>query len=241
MPKITVENEQALTERLTRALEREDYAAARRRLNDIRKQARNRYDYLRRKYENSRNKQEFQRNILARDLKDAERTFKQVAKDVDIVRRNLNNPKNIRGAIQRLNYNVAETENRKAVIREEMRRTGDVGVSYTTIRARGEMEKLFTNFYHNKTASGLGESEFNFIQNAFSKIGIDFKSEISDLVTDLQNSGIKITSDKLFDIEVDVALDFIERYEKIDLSTLSDEDAANIQRAINLLRENLYI
>lgn len=235
--RITVENEQRLTERLTNALEREDYATARRRLNDIRKQARNRMDYLQRKYDKSNNIPEIERNILATELKEAQQNFKNVSKDVNIVRKNLNNPRNIKKAVQRLNYRVAEAENRKATIREEMKRTGRVGVSYHTPRRKGEWSKIFYRFYYNKSASGLNQEEFEFIQRAFEKIGFDFKGEIEKQLDEAKAVGLEINSGLLFDIEVDVAKQAIDLYTYTDSIDLTAEDVNDINKAIDLLRQ----
>lgn len=239
--KITVENEQKLTERLTNALAREDYDTARRRLNDIRKQARNRMDYLRRKSEKSYNLPEFEQKILAKELKEAEQNFKNVAKDVKIVRKNLNNPRNIQNAIQRLNYNVAKAENRKAVIREEMKRTGRVGVEYHTPRRSGEWSMLWYRFFYNKSASGFSESDYNFIENAFLPLGFDVKAEINKQLDEARSIGLEMDSGVLFDIEVDVLKEAINVYTYTDSIDLSPTEVETINKAIDMIRDVIGI
>lgn len=235
--RLNIENEQKLTEKLLNALERGDEATARRRLNDIRKQARNKYDYLRRRSEKSENLSNFERSILEQQLKAAEDEFEKVKKDVEIVRQNFRRPQNIRQAIHRLNFNVAKNEQRKARRFKEQSKLGRT-VSNLEIVTTQKIEALVTNYFYNKkNGSGLSKSDYEFINEALETIGFDFDTKIKQGLSTLNEYG----SDQLFDVLFDVAFDAVELQNAVDFSQASDADRQKFDRAINMLRNVTYM
>lgn len=235
--RINIENEQKLTQKLLNALERGDEATARRRLNDIRKQARNRYDYLRRRSEKSENLSNFERSILEQQLKKAQDEFEKVKKDVEIVRQNFRRPQNIRQAINRLNFNVAQNEQRKDRRFKEQSKLGRT-VSNLEIVTTQKIDALATNYFYNqKNGSGLSKSDYEFINDALKTIGFDFVSKINQGLYTLNEYG----SDNLFDVLFDVAFEAVEIQNAVNFSQASDLDREKIDKAIDMLRNVTYM
>ena len=235
--RINIENEQKITEKLLNALERDDEATARRRLNDIRKQARNRYDYLRRRSEKSENLSNFERSILEQQLKTAQEEFEKVKKDVEIVRQNFRRPQNIRQAINRLNFNVAKNEQRKDRRFKEQSKLGR-SISNLEIVATQKIEALVTNYFYNqKNGSGISKSDYEFINDALKTMGFDFDEKIKQGLSTLNEYG----SDQLFDVLFDVAFEAVEIQNAVNFSQASDLDREKIDKAIDMLRNVTYM
>ena len=235
--RINIENEQKITEKLLNALERDDEATARRRLNDIRKQARNRYDYLRRRSEKSENLSNFERSILEQQLKTAQEEFEKVKKDVEIVRQNFRRPQNIRQAINRLNFNVAKNEQRKDRRFKEQSKLGR-SISNLEIVATQKIEALVTNYFYNqKNGSGISKSDYEFINDALKTMGFDFDEKIKQGLSTLNEYG----SDQLFDLLFDVAFEAVEIQNAVNFSQASDLDREKIDKAIDMLRNVTYM
>lgn len=235
--RINIENEQKLTEKLLNALERGDEATARRRLNDIRKQARNRYDYLRRRSEKSENLSNFERSILEQQLKTAQDEFEKVKKDVEIVRQNFRRPQNIRQAINRLNFSVAKNEQRKERRFKEQSKLGR-SISNLEIVATQKIDALVTNYFYNqKNGSGISKSDYEFINDALKTMGFDFDEKIKQGLSTLNEYG----SDQLFDVLFDVAFEVVELQNAVDFSQASDIDKQKFDRAIDILRDVTYM